>query len=492
MSELPKISKITLPGGGTYELKDAAAREAIAALQGGSYFLGVSTTALVDQAQTNPISISGKEGTVKAVNGNMAIYGNKEFVWSGYPYKQDDPLTGEGVVLGKWVEFGDLSLLGNLAYHDVVDLKATVTSASTKVLGTGSTFKVPAHTASFSGTETGNFVTGASAAATASNVSFSGTSTGSFVEAVSASAAASEVSFQSNAGSDFVTGYNNDAVAPSFSEGAFDAGSLPSFIEGAFTPASIKNGFVQSSGSAASYSHTGFSGGSLTAATFSAGSLPSYSHTGFSGGSLGTASKSQFAIEGIVASMGTGDDSETLILTTASKSNAVTEQGVFTSATYGTDSFDAGSLPSYTDNEFTAAVYGTDSFDGGSPTVIDVTKFDGGTKVADTWSAGTLPSKSADTFNAGSVATLAKAKALTASDKGSAAGQTITVGVDTSSAVTGLGTATAAAQNITVTVNTASAVTAVGTASVDEANVTVSASEVDALTSASVGISYNS
>ncbi|MDT3386843.1 MAG: hypothetical protein LIR46_03620, partial [Bacteroidota bacterium] len=59
------ISQLTLLDGKTVELKDAVAR---AAIQGGTYFLGVTTTALIDGASTNPITIGAK--SVTAVNGN--------------------------------------------------------------------------------------------------------------------------------------------------------------------------------------------------------------------------------------------------------------------------------------------------------------------------------------------------------------------------------------------------------------------------------------
>lgn len=125
---MPEISKITLPGGGTYDLKDSTAREAIAALEGASYFLGVTTTAITDQSTTNPITIDGQSVTAK--NGNMVIYGNKEFIWSGTSAN------------GKWVEFGDLSTLGNLAYKDSIsytkDLKSVVSGVSTSKLDTQS------------------------------------------------------------------------------------------------------------------------------------------------------------------------------------------------------------------------------------------------------------------------------------------------------------------------------------------------------------------
>ena len=80
---MPDISKVKLPSGNTYDIKDAGAREMIASLQGGSYFLGVTTTELTDGGTTNPIAITGKVDPVTAGNGNMVVYGDKEFVWAG-------------------------------------------------------------------------------------------------------------------------------------------------------------------------------------------------------------------------------------------------------------------------------------------------------------------------------------------------------------------------------------------------------------------------
>lgn len=105
---------------------------------------------------------------------------------------------------------------------------------------------------------------------------------------------------------------------------------------------------------------------SLETGFYTAGSAATYEHTGFSGGSLGAASKALFATEGIKATVGTeGADAECLIFSAATTSNAVTEQG-----------------------QFTAAVYGTDTFNGGSATIIDTSKF----------KAGSMP-----TFSTGSV-----------------------------------------------------------------------------------------
>jgi len=129
------ISKITLPSGNTYDIKDQGARDLIASLQGGSYFLGKSTTALTDGATTNPIQIDGVTGTTTAINGNVAVYGNAEFIFNGT----------------KWIEFGDLSTLGALAYKDDVTLSK---GNGINVLTTSATFSVPATTVTFSGGST--------------------------------------------------------------------------------------------------------------------------------------------------------------------------------------------------------------------------------------------------------------------------------------------------------------------------------------------------
>lgn len=98
------ISKITLPSGQSYDLKDAQARSDIAdiqrAISGGIHFRGKTTTALTDGATTNPITINGESYT--AVSGDLVLYDEKEFLFDGT----------------KWIEMGDLSLLGTLAYKD--------------------------------------------------------------------------------------------------------------------------------------------------------------------------------------------------------------------------------------------------------------------------------------------------------------------------------------------------------------------------------------
>ena len=123
---MPTIEKLKLPSGNVYDLVDAGARELISALSGSTAYLGVTTTALTDGATTNPITVGGN--SVTATTGNIVIYGNAEFIWSG----------------SKWDAFGDLSTLGALAYKDSVSASPSAVTFSggttDKVLGSDATF----------------------------------------------------------------------------------------------------------------------------------------------------------------------------------------------------------------------------------------------------------------------------------------------------------------------------------------------------------------
>ncbi len=93
------ISKITLPSGTTYDIKDAIARETAG---GGLQFRGVTTTTLTDGADTTTYKIGTNNLT--AANGDMVVCGSKEFVFS----------TSDN----KWHELGDNTSLKALAYKD--------------------------------------------------------------------------------------------------------------------------------------------------------------------------------------------------------------------------------------------------------------------------------------------------------------------------------------------------------------------------------------
>lgn len=118
------ISKITLPSGTTYDIKDQGARDLIDALESYSSYLGVTTTALTDGATTNPITIGGQSVTAK--NGSVVNYGSKEFIFNGTA----------------WQEFGDLSALGALAYKDSASGSFTPVGTVSQPTFTGSSSNV--------------------------------------------------------------------------------------------------------------------------------------------------------------------------------------------------------------------------------------------------------------------------------------------------------------------------------------------------------------
>ena len=129
-------------------------------------------------------------------------------------------------------------------------------------------------------------------------------------------------------------------------------GKAASFTEGAFTPAAFQEGF------------------------YTVGSAASWTGKEYVAPTMGNATTGKFASEGIVATVGTGEDSETLIFSAASKADAVTAQG----------EFNAGNVN-----------FGT--FDGGRATVIDISKFSGGSKAKDTFSANVLQTVETGTVN---------------------------------------------------------------------------------------------
>lgn len=243
--------------------------------------------------------------------------------------------------------------------------------------------------------------------------------------------AASQVTFTGTTDGDFVTGFDVDPVLPSFTEGAFDAGSLPSFTEGQFTPASLASGFY-SEGSAPSFSEGQFDAGSLpsfTEGAFDAGSLPSKEADTFSAGSLPTKANDTFSA-GTLPTLTPVSGENGLAFgqgTLPSYTEGAFNQGTLPSFTEG--AFDAGSLPSKAADSFSAGSLPSkqsDTFNAGSVTTLDLTKFSGGSKAADSFSAGSLPSKAADSFDAGTAPTLATDKAITDLGSAEAAGQVFT------------------------------------------------------------------
>lgn len=105
------ISKITLPNGSTYDIKDATARSTIStitnSISGGIHYRGVTTTALTDGATTSPIKINNADYAPQT--GDIVIYGQLEFIYA---------VTGN---TSSWHEFGSTGSLKALAFADTAD-----------------------------------------------------------------------------------------------------------------------------------------------------------------------------------------------------------------------------------------------------------------------------------------------------------------------------------------------------------------------------------
>lgn len=154
------ISKITLPSGQSYDIKDAQARSDIADIQraitGGIHFIGETTTALTDGATTNPITINSQ--SVTAVSGDLVIYDNKEFLYDG----------------SKWIEMGDLSVLGALAYKNSASTTYTPAGTVSQPSFTGSSTTV---SISAEASESGNYTPAGSVSAPTISLSSGGSTT---------------------------------------------------------------------------------------------------------------------------------------------------------------------------------------------------------------------------------------------------------------------------------------------------------------------------
>ena len=168
---MAEISKITLPSGTTYDIKDATARSQIEALTGGDavVFMGVSTTALTDGGNETP-TVGGETKTPAA--GQLFFYGTQEFI-----YGPDN----------KWHGLGSLDSLGDLAYQNSASGTYTPAGTVSQPTFTGSSSTV---TITSTSNSSGNY----QPAGTVSQPTFSGnslSSTGKFTPTGSVSVSTS-------------------------------------------------------------------------------------------------------------------------------------------------------------------------------------------------------------------------------------------------------------------------------------------------------------
>ena len=120
------ISKIKLPSGTTYDIRDAKARSDIATLQtlatGAMYYIGSSTTPITDNGTEKP-TISNEQKTLGEDDaGAVCIYSDKEYVWNG----------------SKWQEFGSTGSLKALAFKDNASGSFTPSGTVSRPTFTGS------------------------------------------------------------------------------------------------------------------------------------------------------------------------------------------------------------------------------------------------------------------------------------------------------------------------------------------------------------------
>lgn len=119
------ISKIILPSGAEYDIKDATARQDIAGilsdLSGAMHWVGVTTTPLTDGSTTQKVTIDSEDYTAQA--GDVVAYGSQEFIWSD--------------VSNSWRDFGSLGSLKALAFKDSATGTVTATGTVSKPTFTG-------------------------------------------------------------------------------------------------------------------------------------------------------------------------------------------------------------------------------------------------------------------------------------------------------------------------------------------------------------------
>lgn len=205
---MAQISKITLPSGTTYDLKDAEARLQIQAITGGSavVFVGVSTTQLTDGGNEKP-TIDNSQ--VTPVTGQLFFYGTQEFI-----YGSDS----------KWHALGSLDSLGSLAYKNNASTSYTPTGSVSQPTFSGSTM-----------TSTGNFTPSGSVTISTGTGTANYTPEGSVsAPTITVTPSTGTVNSITNVGTlpsatmpVFTTTVTNENLTIGWADGSFNAGTLP-------------------------------------------------------------------------------------------------------------------------------------------------------------------------------------------------------------------------------------------------------------------------
>ena len=149
-------------------------------------------------------------------------------------------------------------------------------------------------------------------------------------------------------------------------------------------PKTFVTGLTNSTKKAATLTSGEFHPAAFQTGFYTPGSDASLKGGNYTAPTLGEATKGNVASEGIVASVGSGADAETLIFTAAAPAEVVTAQGTFTKGSV--------SFP---------------TLEGGKATVIDTSRFSGGSKDADVFEAEFIPTAETGTVNDVTAAKLA-------------------------------------------------------------------------------------
>ena len=261
-------------------------------LTGAMHFVGTSTT--------DPTSASGPtiNGYTTPEAGDVCIYGVVEYVYDGTNWQE---LGDEGTWVPKTRTIAGLDLQDNIT---VAELKSALSLASLAYANTASATVndyatgITGATYTPAGTVTANVgVTSTAATLTREAYTPGGSVTGSVTATGTVSLSTDADGFQisgSNAASNVTFTPATESVLKSVTTAAV----APSFTEGAYTQGSFTKGTA------------------VTAAT-----------------------------EGIVATVGTGNDAETLIFTAASTDNVMDYDATYTPGSKAADTFNAGSAP---------------------------------------------------------------------------------------------------------------------------------------------------
>ena len=178
------ISKITLPSGTTYDLKDAYARDLIKELHNFTEYLGCTTTNLISDVTTDPnVEIAGETVTAKQGDIVTKLPGHEEFIYNGTVWQQFGDLSGLGLLAYKNSASGSFVPNGSITSQSFTGASTTSTGKFTpsgSISGTTFTGASMTSTGNFTPSGTNDVTAAAPKSGETKNYTPSGTVTGTF------------------------------------------------------------------------------------------------------------------------------------------------------------------------------------------------------------------------------------------------------------------------------------------------------------------------